>query len=70
MAGACDHLDVEFRELAGRLVTIGRLLARSPERGADTLVWLADSPEVSGISGVYFFDRRQVRPLIAACCSN
>jgi hypothetical protein len=50
----------------GVIMSLGRLFARSPERGADTLVWLADSPEVSEISGAYFMDRRQVRPSPAA----
>jgi retinol dehydrogenase 14 len=33
---------------------------RSPEQGADTLVWLASSPEVEGISGRYFSDRKEI----------
>jgi NAD(P)-dependent dehydrogenase (short-subunit alcohol dehydrogenase family) len=33
---------------------------RSPEQGADTLVWLASSPEVDGISGKYFSDRKEI----------
>ena len=37
-------------------------LARSPERGADTLVWLADSPDLGGVSGQYFTDRRRRIP--------
>ncbi|MBV8714265.1 MAG: SDR family oxidoreductase [Chloroflexi bacterium] len=48
------------------IMSVGHMFARSPERGADTLVWLADSPEVSGISGAYFVDRREVRPSPAA----
>lgn len=39
-----------------------RPFGRSNERGADTLVWLADSPEVSAQSGWYFVDRRLGRP--------
>jgi NAD(P)-dependent dehydrogenase (short-subunit alcohol dehydrogenase family) len=45
---------------------IGHLFARRPEQGAETLVWLADSPEVAGVSGGYFVDKRQVRPSAAA----
>jgi retinol dehydrogenase 12 len=30
--------------------------ARSPEKGAETLVYLASSPEVQGASGGYYFD--------------
>jgi NAD(P)-dependent dehydrogenase (short-subunit alcohol dehydrogenase family) len=36
--------------------------ARTPEKGAETLVWLADSPEVSGENGGYFVDKRRTRP--------
>jgi NAD(P)-dependent dehydrogenase (short-subunit alcohol dehydrogenase family) len=59
-----------FNRNNGALMGIGmwisHLVARSPERGADTLVWLADSPEVSNVSGAYFMDRRQKRPSPAA----
>src|SRR5215208_3222500 len=33
---------------------------RSPEQGADTLVWLASSPDVDGVSGKYFSDRKEI----------
>jgi NAD(P)-dependent dehydrogenase (short-subunit alcohol dehydrogenase family) len=45
---------------------IARLFARRPDKGAETLVWLADSAEVDGLSGSYFVDRRQVTPSAAA----
>jgi hypothetical protein len=35
---------------------------RSPERGADTVIWAASSPELGGVSGRYFHDRRPKRP--------
>jgi NAD(P)-dependent dehydrogenase (short-subunit alcohol dehydrogenase family) len=41
---------------------LSRPFARSNERGADTLVWLADSPEVAEQSGWYYVDRRLGRP--------
>jgi len=34
------------------------LFGRSPERGAETSIFLATSPEVEGISGKYFVDSR------------
>jgi NAD(P)-dependent dehydrogenase (short-subunit alcohol dehydrogenase family) len=43
-------------------MTLARPFGRSNERGADTLVWLADSPEVAGQSGWYYVDRRLGRP--------
>ena len=33
-------------------------LLRTPEQGADTVVWLASSPEVKGSQGELWFDRR------------
>ncbi len=35
---------------------------RSPEQGADTLVWLASSPDVEGVSGRYYADRKAIEP--------
>ena len=32
------------------------LFARTPEKGAETLVWLATSPEAAKYSGEYFHD--------------
>jgi NAD(P)-dependent dehydrogenase (short-subunit alcohol dehydrogenase family) len=52
--------------LMGVGMTIGRMFARSPEKGAETLVWLADSADVSETSGGYFMDRRERRPSQAA----
>jgi len=40
------------------LVAILRPFMRSPERGADTAVYLASSPEVEGVTGRYFSDRK------------
>ena len=37
------------------------LLYRSPERGADSVVWAASSPELEGVTGGYFHDRRPKR---------
>ncbi|MBL8130259.1 MAG: SDR family oxidoreductase [Anaerolineae bacterium] len=35
----------------------------TPEQGADTLVWLASSPEVEGVTGGYFEKRRAIRSI-------
>ena len=37
------------------------LAGRTPQKGAETLVYLASSPEVAGISGKYWFDKKQLR---------
>ncbi|NDJ35894.1 MAG: SDR family oxidoreductase [Chloroflexi bacterium] len=41
-------------------------LAVSPEKGAETPVYLAASPQVTGVTGAYFVDRRPVAPSRAA----
>jgi retinol dehydrogenase-12 len=40
--------------------------ARSPEKGAETLVYLATSQEVQGASGGYYFDCKRTPPSAAA----
>lgn len=35
---------------------------RTPEAGADTAVWLCSAPEVAGVSGRYFANRREREP--------
>ena len=42
----------------GLLVKIMRPFMRSPAKGADTAVYLASAPEVEGVNGRYFADRR------------
>jgi NAD(P)-dependent dehydrogenase (short-subunit alcohol dehydrogenase family) len=49
--------------ITGGTSGIGKATAvalRSPEQGADTLIWLASSPEVDGVSGKDFFDRKEI----------
>jgi NAD(P)-dependent dehydrogenase (short-subunit alcohol dehydrogenase family) len=47
----------------GLMVLLFRALKpfmRTPEQGADTLIYLASSPEVEGVSGRYFGDRKVI----------
>ena len=44
------------------LRALARLVGISPEKGAETPVYLASSPEAEGISGAYFADCRQKAP--------
>ena len=47
----------------GKLTMAGlRPFARSPEKGAETAVYLCSSPEVDGVTGQYFFDEKQKWP--------
>jgi NAD(P)-dependent dehydrogenase (short-subunit alcohol dehydrogenase family) len=46
----------------GFTVNLAKHVAISPERGADTLVYLASSPDVAGVTGQYFYKRHPVEP--------
>lgn len=51
----------EFKGFLGWLIRIIQMtIARSPEKGAETLVYLASSPEVRGIDAKYWKDKKQV----------
>ena len=41
------------------IALVGRPFAAPPERGAETVLYLASSPLVEGVTGKYFEDRRQ-----------
>jgi NAD(P)-dependent dehydrogenase (short-subunit alcohol dehydrogenase family) len=43
---------------AGKIVRLFTPFMRTPEKGADTMIWLASSPEVEGVTGKYFSDRK------------
>jgi NAD(P)-dependent dehydrogenase (short-subunit alcohol dehydrogenase family) len=44
------------------LVTVGRPFLASPEKGARTSIHVAASPDLAGVTGRYFKDRRPVAP--------
>ena len=43
-------------------MTILRPVSRSPQKGAETLVWLATLPQSALADGGYYFDKQQVTP--------
>jgi retinol dehydrogenase 12 len=56
----------EGRPLLRLGVTLARPFFASPERGADTIVYLASSPEVAGQTGGYYVKRQRREPSAAA----
>jgi NAD(P)-dependent dehydrogenase (short-subunit alcohol dehydrogenase family) len=48
------------------VVRIAKTFAISPEKGADTIVYLASSPDVGERSGEYFYQCRAATPTVAA----
>jgi NAD(P)-dependent dehydrogenase (short-subunit alcohol dehydrogenase family) len=49
-----------------RLLPVLRLFFISPEKGADTIVYLASSPEVANTTGAYFVKCKIAEPSLAA----
>jgi len=43
-------------------MTLAKPFSRTPEKGAETLVWLVDSPDVVNENGGYFVDKRRSTP--------
>ena len=52
--------------LLGLMMPLVKRLSISPERGAETIVYLAASPDVDGVSGLYFAKCAPVTPSAAA----
>ena len=50
----------------GRVLPFLQAFAISPEKGADTIIHLASSPEVASTTGAYFVKRKVVEPSRAA----
>jgi retinol dehydrogenase 12 len=55
-----------YGDESGGLLALGiraaKVFAISPEKGAETLVYLASSSEVAGVTGGYFYKRRLATP--------
>ena len=51
----------EAKPIFRGLIKMGKPFLKSPAKGADTIVYLATSPAVEGISGKYFAYRREIK---------
>jgi len=58
--------DVDMSPWLKRVFGLISRFARSPEKGAETVVYLATSPQVQGASGGYYFDCKLTPPSSAA----
>jgi len=62
--------DVDMPALLKRLFGFAARFARMPEKGAETVVYLASSPQIQGASGGYYFDCKLKSPSPAAQDDN
>jgi retinol dehydrogenase 12 len=54
------------RGLVALGVWLAQFRALSPEQGAETLIYLATSPEVAGVTGMYFVEKRSVESSVVS----
>jgi nucleoside-diphosphate-sugar epimerase len=61
---ALARLNERSRGLAhiSRFAWLAKLIAISPEQGAETIVYLASSPAVAEATGEYFYKRQSIAP--------
>ena len=57
---ATDIWRTNFPVLGPAIKWVMSLFALTPEEGADTLIYLASSPEVEGVTGTYFVEREAI----------
>jgi NAD(P)-dependent dehydrogenase (short-subunit alcohol dehydrogenase family) len=55
------QLLADYMNVPGLGGEVGRTLGDSPDQGSETIVYLAASPEVAGVTGRYFVGRREGR---------
>jgi NAD(P)-dependent dehydrogenase (short-subunit alcohol dehydrogenase family) len=60
------HFADQAGGLISRVVWLAKLFAISPAEGAETIVYLACSPDVANVSGEYFYKRHTTTPSAAA----
>ena len=58
--------DIDVSPLLRGIFRLIARFARSPEKGAETVIYLASSPQVQGASGGYYFDCKLTPPSSAA----
>ncbi len=54
--------DGDVKGAFGWLFSLARPFLRSPQKGAQTSIYLASAPEVEGVSGKYFADSKEAEP--------
>ena len=59
--GVATNFGKNLDGIAGFFFRSFGFLLRSPERGAETVIWLATAPELEGVTGKYFFDKKEIR---------
>jgi NAD(P)-dependent dehydrogenase (short-subunit alcohol dehydrogenase family) len=59
--GVRTNFGKELTGIAGFVFRHLGFVMRSPQKGAETVIWLATSPDVEGVTGKYFLDKKEIR---------
>jgi len=59
--GVRTNFGKELTGIAGVVFRHLGFFMRSPQKGAETVIWLASSPDVAGVTGKYFLDKKEIR---------
>lgn len=59
--GVATNLGRNNGALARAVISLIGIFSRTPEKGAETQIYLASSPQVDGVSGEYFVDCKRAR---------
>jgi len=54
---------MEYRGFTGALFRMIRPFLRSPKKGAETAIWLSGAPELKGVTGKYFYDKKEIKSI-------
>lgn len=59
--GVRTNFGKELTGIAGFVFKHMGFVMRPPQKGAETVIWLASSDEVEGVTGKYFLDKKEIR---------
>ncbi len=57
----------DYRGFFGFMANLWRVFMKTPEKGAETSIYLASSPEVEGLTGGYFGNKRPLKSSRDSC---
>lgn len=54
---------MQYKGIIGSLFRMVRPFMRGSKKGAETIIWLAESPELKGVNGKYFYDKKAIKSI-------
>lgn len=56
----------DAKGITGFIFRVLKFMLRTPEKGAETILWLATSSQAAKYNGKYFFDKEEIKPIQTA----